>query len=75
MYYPGWKATVDGTPVSVYPVNLALTGIIVPAGSHEIRLFFQPRTFRIGLVISLLSAFAVGLLIYLSTGRRGSKRI
>jgi uncharacterized membrane protein YfhO len=55
MYYPGWKATIDGSAVEVYPVNFALTGIVVPAGVHEIRVFFRPDSFRIGLMISLVS--------------------
>ena len=55
MYYPGWRATVDGSHVRVYPVNVSLTGILVPSGSHDIRLFFQPTSFRIGLALSLVS--------------------
>jgi hypothetical protein len=55
MYYPGWKATIEGSAVEVYPVNFALTGIVVPAGVHEIRIFFRPDSFRIGLMISLVS--------------------
>src|SRR6185295_9707105 len=55
MYYPGWKAVVDGAATQVYPVDVALTGIIVPAGAHDVRLFFQPMSFRIGLLVSLAS--------------------
>ncbi|PYS36108.1 MAG: hypothetical protein DMG14_25425 [Acidobacteria bacterium] len=63
MYYPGWKATIDGSQVPVYPVNFALTGIIVPSGEHYVRVFFQPTSFRIGLVISLVSIGVVCLLV------------
>jgi hypothetical protein len=62
-YYPGWKATVDGSATPVYPVDVALTGIVIPAGAHEVRLYFQPTSFRIGMVISLLSVGVIGLLI------------
>src|SRR5262249_46937688 len=55
MFYPGWKATVDGAQIPVYPVNVALTGVIVPGGEHDVRLFFQPASFRIGFLISLVS--------------------
>jgi hypothetical protein len=55
MYYPGWKASVDGQPTSVYPVDVALTGFIIPSGIHEVRLYFRPNSFLIGLTISILS--------------------
>jgi hypothetical protein len=55
MYYPGWKASVDGLPTPVFPVDMALTGFIVPSGVHEVRLFFRPNSFLIGLAISILS--------------------
>jgi hypothetical protein len=55
MYYPGWKASVDGLSTPVYPVDMALTGFIVPSGVHEVRLYFRPNSFLIGLAISLLS--------------------
>jgi hypothetical protein len=63
MYYPGWKAMVDGAATQVYPVNVALTGIIVPAGAHDVRLFFQPMSFRIGLLVSLASLGVMCLLL------------
>jgi hypothetical protein len=63
MFYPGWRATVDNADVAVYPVDLALTGMIVPGGTHTVRLFFQPLTFRIGLLISLVSVGVVCLLL------------
>src|SRR5262249_37790323 len=63
MFYPGWKATVDGAEAGVYPVDVALNGILIPSGAHEVRLFFQPATLRIGLLLSLGSAVIVGLLL------------
>ncbi len=60
MYYPGWKAAIDGAEVPVIPVDYALTGFVVPPGTHNARLFFQPLNFRIGAAISLLSLVAIG---------------
>jgi hypothetical protein len=62
MYYPGWRATIDGSDVRVFPVDIALTGIVIPSGTHELRLSFQPASFRIGALISfvaLLTTFLV----------------
>ena len=59
-YYPGWKAYVDGHLTEVFPVNLALTGIVLPAGNHDIKFRFQPLSFRIGAAISLVSVLIIG---------------
>jgi len=59
MYYPGWKAMVDGRETSVLRVNAALTGILFPAGSHEVRFVFQPLSFRIGMTITILTAILI----------------
>ena len=58
MYYPGWKASVDGSSARVYPVDVALTGFIVPSGLHEVRLYFRPNSFLLGLAISIVSLTA-----------------
>jgi len=63
MFYPGWKARVDGKDVSVFPANFGLTAIAVNAGSHDIVFRFAPLSFKIGLIVSLLSVgITVGLL-------------
>src|SRR5262249_43592243 len=74
MYYPGWKATVDGSMTAVYPVDVALTGIIIPAGMHDVRLFFQPSSFRIGAFISLASVALACVLLALKTRRFQPRR-
>lgn len=54
IFYPGWKATIDGAQVPVYPVDYALTGILAPEGEHTIAFFFQPRSFKVGAVLSMI---------------------
>jgi hypothetical protein len=55
-YYPGWKATVDGSAVEVFPADVTLTGIALPAGSHDVRLVFDPLSFKLGTALSLAAA-------------------
>ena len=69
-YYPGWKATIDGNDVDVFPANIALTGVALPAGSHEVRFVFQPMSFRIGALLTLMSTMILGGLLVAGLGTR-----
>jgi uncharacterized membrane protein YfhO len=42
LYHPGWRAWVDGQPTTIYPTNVVMRGIIVPAGATTIELRFVP---------------------------------
>ena len=44
IYYPGWKAEVDGTPVDVARVNYVLRAIRINPGAHQVRLSFFPES-------------------------------
>ena len=59
-YYPGWKAMVDGKEVDVFPANLAFTGIALSAGSHDVRLVFDPLSFRVGAALTTASTLILG---------------
>lgn len=52
LYYPGWTATIDGTPAEIFPVYNIFRGIIVPEGKHTVRFKYLPRSFTIGYVLS-----------------------
>ena len=44
IYYPGWRATVNGKEVPVGRVDYVLRAVKVPAGECEITMFFDPKT-------------------------------
>ena len=60
-YFPGWRAEVEGRSVPVLPVDLALSGVVVPAGSHELLFRYQSTWFRTGALISAISWLGVAL--------------
>jgi len=62
-WYPGWEATVDGKPATVHPVNLALRGVVVPAGRSTVIYKYRPVWLVPGIVLSLL---AVAFLIWIA---------
>lgn len=45
-YPPGWQATVDGESTPIVQVNHLLRGVVVPAGSHEVRMTFAPPAYQ-----------------------------
>lgn len=62
----GWKATIDGEPAELIRVNYALRGLKVPAGQHEIVMSFNPSSYTMGFILSLVcsSLILFGLLAY-----------
>jgi membrane protein YfhO len=55
VFYPGWRATVDGAPTPIFQTNYALRGVSVPAGRHVVRFEFRPTSLFLGAGISALS--------------------
>ncbi len=68
-YFPGWNAEVDGRPVRVFPADLALMAVLVPAGAHELALRYHSTWFATGALISLLSWIVVLACSYLAWRR------
>jgi hypothetical protein len=54
VYYPAWKAYVDGRPVSLYPADYLLRAVPVPAGDHTVELRYESWSLDAGIAISLV---------------------
>ncbi len=61
-YYPGWEATVDGTPTRILRADYAFLAVPLPAGATSVVLAYRPATFRAGLALSALGLVALLLL-------------
>jgi hypothetical protein len=59
VHYPGWKASVDGRNVPLERVDYLLRGVMVPAGTHRVEFRYEPASWRIGWVISVVALLAV----------------
>ena len=55
LYYPGWRARVNGRPTEIYKVDGALRGIMVPGGESLISVEYAPFNFYVGGAVSLLT--------------------
>jgi hypothetical protein len=59
VYYPGWSATVDDQPTPIYPANFAFRAVRIPAGSHRVMFQFEPLSWNLGLLISLVTVVSL----------------
>jgi hypothetical protein len=64
MYYPGWKAFVDGKAVPIQQVNLAMRAVAVPSGTHEIRYVFRPASVYAGGILTGIGILGAGLIAF-----------
>ena len=62
-YYPGWQAYVDGNEKKIYKADYAFRAVVVPEGEHEVVFIYQSKSFRIGLLISIISLSILLILI------------
>jgi hypothetical protein len=62
VWYPGWRARLDGAPLRLYRTNHALLGCVVPPGRHVLELEMTSPALKAGLVLFGLGlALAAGL--------------
>lgn len=55
IYYPGWTATVDGTPTPIARVNYILRALTVKPGKHTVVFDFHPSSIRTTEIIAYIS--------------------
>ena len=64
VYYPkGWKVFIDGTKADYVKTDYVLRGMYIPAGNHEIEWRFEPESFTVGRMVSIISNILVALLL------------
>ena len=71
LYYPGWRAFVDGVEHEVYKADYALRAVQLKAGEHRIEFVFDPLSFRVGLSVSAVTLLAVVALTAVLMWRKG----
>ena len=66
-WYPGWRAEIDGHVYECVPANIWMRAVPVPAGRHQIRVYFHQDYLLAGLLISLTGA---GLVLVVLAGSK-----
>ncbi len=74
LYYEGlWKAWVDNKPARIWPVNGALSGVVLPPGSQEIDFWVDDSLYSWAMVLHLAGWALLGLgLVSLWRKKRGA---
>ena len=63
-YYPGWRATVDGAPVTIRRANLLVRAVYLAPGQHRVEFVYAPDTLRWGAMVSGMGGIILlGMLI------------
>ena len=60
-YFPGWEAKIDGNDTEIYRSHYAFRSIVVNPGSHRVLFEYNPVSFRVGMVVSILTLLFVVL--------------
>ena len=78
MYYPGWRAYVDGLETAILKTDIGVRALELPRGNHCVTMVFESASFKIGLVLTciglvltLLFSCCKGLAAFVS--RKGEK--
>jgi hypothetical protein len=69
VYYPAWKAYVDGEPAPLYRADYLLRAIPIPTGDHTVELRYESSSLKMGVAISLF-AYAALVALVLAKARR-----
>lgn len=75
IYYPQWRATLNGEPIEIGRANYVLRAIALPAGKHTLEMTFDPTSIKYteavayGAIILLLGGFVL-IIIQKVTNRK-----
>jgi hypothetical protein len=63
VWYPGWRAWVNGRPTALEPANFLFRGVAVPPGRAQVDVVYEPQTYRFALFLSLCGLAALGAML------------
>ncbi len=73
--YPGWEATIDGQPTTIFKTDYLLRGVIVPAGKHRVEMRYTAPAAKIGAMISALTLLLLGGMAIFAARRKRSASV
>jgi hypothetical protein len=73
VYYPGWKAYVDGKETEILRTDIGMRAVEVPAGSHRVEMTYAPGSLRLGAVLTCLGVILSVAYVLLGRTRNEGK--
>lgn len=64
LFYPGWRATVNGRAAQILKVDGGLRGVVVPGGDSHVALDYLPNSFLTGLAFTLAAFLGTGFFAF-----------
>lgn len=55
--YPDWKAAIDGREQKILAANAIYQLLIIPGGTHDVTLKYQPKSLYYGLILMVIGIF------------------
>ena len=68
--YKGWNAMLDGQAINIIRAYGGLSAVEIPAGTHQLDLYFAPMSYTIGALWSLMTWIGLGLVALVAIFRR-----
>ena len=65
IFYPDWRATIDGRPAEILRADYCLRALALPAGTHTVILYYDRQLLNIGLFISIVTLLAVSAILFI----------
>lgn len=72
MYFPGWRAYINGVETPIFRTNYLFRGILVPAGEHTISFQYRPTSVILGAAISAIALLTIVALLAFDRRRSDS---
>ncbi|MFH1825347.1 MAG: YfhO family protein [Candidatus Firestonebacteria bacterium] len=70
VFYPEWKASLDGQETKIYPAYGLFRAIYVEKGKHNITFFYKPTSFIIGVIITIMAVIIALSIMVLEIKRK-----
>jgi hypothetical protein len=70
LHYPGWTVTLDGERADLHRVDYLLRGTTLPRGRHRVEFSYEPGSWRVGWIVSLVALLGLGGIVTVAVARR-----
>ncbi|HXH41960.1 MAG TPA: hypothetical protein VNN08_25270 [Thermoanaerobaculia bacterium] len=71
--WKGWRAAMGREPIKLHFADRAFLGMYVPAGEHDIEVFYRPRAVTTGAIVSIATAAMLAIaILWTRRSRRAS---